>query len=322
MRRDSLSALFWFALAVFGGAEAQSPDRTYRVGVLATAPSAIETMRDTTFPELAQLGFVEGRNLIIDVRFSHAAYIAGMGRQLLEAKPDALIGIGPLAISILRDATSSVPIVMSLGPDDPAAHGFADSLARPNANITGLIAMSAELDGKRLQLLREVIPEARRIAVFIPPDVEANLPAIRRAAAGVGLEFVDARAVFNRYEYPAAFAALKAAGAEALIIGSAPLFSGDTVDVVRIATDAGMPTLCDWRGLVDRGCLIGYGPDLSELRRRTAHYVARILRGASPSELPIEGPIRFELTLNLKTAYALGLKIPPTLLARADEVIE
>jgi len=245
-----------------------------------------------------------------------------MAHHLIEAKPDALIGIGPLAITALKDATATVPVVMSVGPDDPAAHGFTDSLARPTRNITGLIAMSTELDGKRLQLLKEAIPTIRRIGVFLPTFVQRDMVALRKIAAGLGLEFVDARSPFSRFEYAGALAELRRAGAEALMIGSAPLFSEHPADLVRMATEVGMPTICEWRGLVERGCLIGYGPSLSELRRRTADYVARIFRGTSPSELPIEGPTHFDLTINLKSVRALGLDIPATLLARADEVID
>jgi putative tryptophan/tyrosine transport system substrate-binding protein len=320
MRRRCLA--LWLALAACGAADAQTPDRTYRLGVLASNPTAIESMRAITLPELATLGFTEGRNLVVDVRFGEAAYVETMARHLVEARPDALIGIGPLAIAALRDATATVPIVMSLGPDDPRAHGFSDSLARPTRNITGLIALSTELDGKRLQLLKETIPTIRRIAVFLAPYVRGDPIAMRETAQGLGLEFVGARSFHTRYEYSAALAEVRRAGAEALMIESAPLFADDPVDLVRMATEAGMPTICEWRGLVERGCLIGYGPSVSELRRRTADYVARLFGGKSPSELPIEGPTHFELTMNLRTAGALGVTIAPTLLARADEVIE
>jgi putative ABC transport system substrate-binding protein len=321
MRRRSIF-LVWLLSMLVGMAQAQTPNRTYRLGVLASNPIAIETMRTITFPELRKLGFDEERNLIIDARFSYSVSIEGIARHLVEATPDVLVGIGSLPIATLKEATATVPIVMSLGPDDPEAHGFTDSLARPTRNITGLIPLSAGLDTKRLQLLKEMIPRLQRVGIFLAPDVQANLPATRKNAADVGLQFAGIRTAFNRHEYPAALAALRAAGAEALMIGSAPLFSDEPADFVRLATEAGLPSICEWRGLVERGCLLAYGPDLSELRRRTAHYVARILRGAAPSELPIEGPTHFELAINLKTARVLGLQVPPTLLARADEVIE
>jgi putative ABC transport system substrate-binding protein len=307
---------------LFGMAEAQPTDRIYRVGVLASNPIAVERLRAVTFPELAKLGFDEGRNLIIDARFSYSVSIESIARHLVDTRPDVLIGIGTLPIMILKEATATIPIVMSIGPDDPEAHGFTDSLARPTRNITGLIPLSAELDTKRLQLLKEMIPQLQRLAIFLAPDVRPNLPVIHKSAGDVGLDFVGLRTAFNRHEYPAAFAALRAAGAEAFMIGSAPLFSDEPSDFVRLATEAGLPTVCEWRGLVERGCLLGYGPDLSELQRRTAHYIARILRGTAPSDLPVEGPTHFELAINLRTARVLGLEIPATLLARADEVIE
>ena len=313
-------AALWLTLALLGQVEAQMPDRIYRLGILATEEAAIETWRAATLPELARLGFSEGRNIVLDVGLLPP--LLTTAHQLVAAKPDVLIGVGTLAIAALQDATTTVPIVMSLGPDDLAAHGFGTSLARPIGNITGVIAMSAELDGKRFQLLKETIPKVRRIAAILAPDVQVNLNTMRNIAAEFDFELVDARPVYSRDEYPAQFAALRRAGAEALMIGSAPLFSHDPVDLVRLAIAAGMPTICEWRGLVESGCLIGYGPSLSELRRRTAHYVAHLLRGAAPSELPIEGPTHFEFVINLKTAQAIGLTIPPTLLARADEVIE
>jgi putative tryptophan/tyrosine transport system substrate-binding protein len=322
-------AALWLTLALLGQVEAQMPDRIYRLGILATEEAAIETWRAATLPELARLGFSERRNIFLDAGTSRpggarlgARPLLTTAHQLVAAKPDVLIGVGTLAIAALQDATATVPIVMSLGPDDLAAHGFGTSLARPIGNITGVIAMSAELDGKRFQLLKETIPKVRRIAAILAPDVQVNLNTMRNIAAEFDFELVDARSVYSRDEYPAQFAALRRAGAEALMIGSAPLFSHDPVDLVRLAIAAGMPTICEWRGLVESGCLIGYGPSLSELRRRTAHYVAHLLRGASPSELPIEGPTHFEFVINLKTAHALGITIPPTLLARADEVIE
>jgi putative tryptophan/tyrosine transport system substrate-binding protein len=322
--RRRFALVFWLVAILFETGHAPAADRTYRLGVLATNPIAIDTLRLVTLTELAKHGFVEGRNLVIDIRFAHANFLRGTGiaQQLLDAKPDVVIGIGPLAIAALKDATTTVPIVMSLGPDDPKAYGFADSLARPTENITGLIAMSTELDSKRLQLLREAAPSVRRIATFLVPDVQVNMPALQKSAADVGLEFVGARTAFNRHEYPAALEALRGAGAEAIMINSAPLFSDDPIDLVRLATEARLATVCEWRGLVERGCLIGYGPDLVELRRRTADYVARLFEGASPAALPIEGPTHFELTINLKTTRALGIDIPPSLLIRADEVIE
>lgn len=321
MRR--LVAALCLASMLGVAAQAQAPERVYRLGVLAPGSAAAETLRETILPELARLGFVEGQNLVVDVRlFTHAGYEGTTARHLVASGPDALIGVGPLAIAGLKEATATVPIVMSLGPDDPAAHGFADSLGRPTRNITGLIAMSNELDGKRLQILKEAVPAVRRVAVFLAPDMRFDAAGFRNTAADLGVEFVDARTIYVPQEFPAALDHLHRAGAEALMIVSAPLFSDDLALLVDLATAVGMPTVCDWRGLVERGCLIGYGPSLSELRRRTADYVVRVFRGKVPSEMPIEGPIRFDLTLNLKTARSLSVRLPPTLLARADEVIE
>src|SRR5215203_3118925 len=200
-------AALWLTLALLGQVEAQMPDRIYRLGILATEEAAIETWRAATLPELARLGFSERRNLFLDAGTSPP--LLTTAHQLVAAKPDVLIGVGTLAIAALQDATATVPIVMSLGPDDLAAHGFGTGLARPIGNITGVIAMSAELDGKRFQLLKETIPKVRRIAAILAPDVQVNLNTMRNIAAEFDFELVDARSVYSRDEYPAQFAALR-----------------------------------------------------------------------------------------------------------------
>ena len=187
----------WLTLALLGQVEAQMPDRIYRLGILATEEAAIETWRAATLPELARLGFSERRNIFLDAGTSRGRPLITTAHQLFAAKPDVLIGVGTLAIAALQDATATVPIVMSLGPDDLAAHGFGTSLARPIGNITGVIAMSAELDGKRFQLLKETIPKVRRIAAILAPDVQVNLNTMRNIAAEFDFELVDARPVYS-----------------------------------------------------------------------------------------------------------------------------
>ncbi len=325
MRMVRVAAAFIFALPLAATANAQAPERSYRLGILITTPTAIDTIRAVTLPELAKLGFVEGRNLVLDLRIASPNFGVSTVQALVRPKPDALIGVGPTALEMLREGTATIPIVMSLGPDDPVAEGFAHSLARPGKNVTGVIAMSKELDGKRMQLLREAIPTVRRIGAMLASWPNATDEAMwREAAASAGLELrgrLRGSTSGPSYFYQPALP-FEAEGIEALIIGSAPHFSHDPVDLVERATAAGLPTICEWRELVERGCLIGFGPSLEELRRRTAHLVARIFRGTSPNELPIEGPTKFELIINLKTAQTLGVTIPTSLLARADKVIE
>ena len=194
----------------------------------------------------------------------------------------------------------------------------------PGGNVTGIAILAAELDGKRLDLLHEAVPAARRIAALMLPAAplrRASEEELRAAAASTGVELL----VFDAAgpgEYPAAFAAMRAGGARALVIVADPTFNRDAESLARLALKTGLPTVCEWAEMARSGCLLGYGPSRPELRRRLAYFVARIFQGAAPSDLPIEQPTHFEFTINLKTAKALGLTIPPSLLARADEVIE
>jgi len=201
--------------------------------------------------------------------------------------------------------------------------GFAKSLAHPGSTVTGIAMLAPELDAKRLDLLHEVVPGARRIAALaVSAQRDApNLAAMREVAARDGLEILPFYAAASE-EYPAAFAAMRRAGAEALQIVSAPELFSDARTLAVLAIEAKLPTICEWRSMAVDGCLVGYGPDFAELLRRTADYVARIFRGAAAGELPIEGPTRFEFAVNLKTARALGLTVPQSILVRADEAIE
>jgi putative ABC transport system substrate-binding protein len=298
-------------------------EKVYRLGELGTATS-LGITRAETLPELAKLGFSEGRNLFVDERAGDApATLPALARELLLGKPDAIIAIGHDAIRAMRDATHAVPIVMF---GTPPEGDFAGSLARPVGNVTGVVILATLLDGKRLDLLHEAVPAARRVAALtLPPPWsstrEDSVQAMRAVAANAEAELL----VFDAAgpdDYAAAFAAMRSAGAEALVIGPNPYFNRDAGLLARHALAAGLPTICEWDDMAKSGCLLGYGPDRVELRRRVAHYVARIFHGVAPGELPIETPTRFVLAINLKTAEALGLTILPSLLARADEVIE
>jgi putative ABC transport system substrate-binding protein len=206
---------------------------------------------------------------------------------------------------------------------DPVAAGVAESWARPGGNVTGVTLTAPELESKRLDLLREVVPAARRIAVLsMHREVtEPGEAPMRAVAAKLGIQLVELY-VGGPDEYRAAFAAMRSAGAEALVITPMPEFGEHAETLAALAVEAGLPTVCGFRRPAEQGCLIGYGPDFAELRRQAADDVARIFRGASPGELPIEEPTHFEFVVNLKTAKALGLTVPPSILARADEVIE
>jgi putative ABC transport system substrate-binding protein len=318
-----MSLLIFLLIVLAAPVAAQTTgERIYRLGQLAPSDASLEITRSATLPELARLGFSEGHNLVIDMRVGDATTLPGLARELLLARVDAIIAIGPDAIRAARDATSTVPIIM-FGAD-PVGQGYAASLARPGGNITGVMILASELDGKRLDLLREAIPAARRVAALMQPSApgrQTSEQEMRAVAARVGLELL----IFDAGgpdEYPNVFAAMRAAGAQGLVIMANALFNRDARPLAALAMEASLPTICEWAEMARDGCLLGYGPDRVALRRRVADYAARIFRGALPGEMPIEAPAIFELAINLRTARALGMTIPPSLLIRAEEVIE
>jgi putative ABC transport system substrate-binding protein len=211
---------------------------------------------------------------------------------------------------------------MSAIGQDPVAAGVAVSWARPGGNVTGIVMLAPELDGKRLSLLHEAVPAARRIgALGVQGAPRENFVEMHAVAARVGVELAEVF-VSGPDEYRSAFAAMRSAEAQALVIAAAPELYHDAAALAALALEAGLPTVCEWREMAEQGCMVGYGSDRKELRQRTADYVVRIFRGASPSELPIEGPTHFGFAINLNTARALGINIPRSILAGADEVIE
>ena len=299
---------------------AQAADKIWCLGVLSLIDSP--TM-STTLSELAARGFIEGRNLVVDMRIGSEGQMPELARQLVSAGPDAILALSDWAVSAAHEATKSIPIVASPMGRDPVAAGLAESWARPGGNVTGVTLTAPELEIKRLDLLREVVPAARRIAV-LSMHREITEPAaapMRAVAARLSIELVELY-VTGPQEYRSAFAAMRSAGAEALVIVPVPELSVDAGRLAALAAEAGLPTACASRRSAELGCLLGYGPDLTELVRQAADDVARIFGGTTPGELPIEGPTHFEFVVNLKTAKALGLTVPPSILARADEVIE
>jgi len=233
--------------------------------------------------------------------------------------PDAILAVSVAAIKAIQEATTTLPIVMY--GDDPVGQGFAASLARPGGNVTGVTMLAAELDGKRLQLLHEALPSARRMAILALPQHARNIGEMERIALALGIEIHVFR-VNETTDYSAAFASMRKAGAQALVISTSPKFYQDGAQLAALALEAGLPTICEWAEMARTGCVIGYGKSLRAMRRRVADYFARILQGTPPSALPIEGPAHFELAINLKTSRALGMDMPQGLLLRADEVIE
>jgi putative ABC transport system substrate-binding protein len=317
-----------FLLAVPGGAllvasaSAQEPGRLYRIAFVTPSEATIEFMRKFQLPEVARFGFVEGRNLTVTTHAGAPARMPELAREAIATKPDVVVAVSSVAILAVKEASSTVPIVMSFIGEDPIEKGVA-SFARPGGNVTGVAMLAAEMDGKRASLLHDFVPAARRFAILTgrPPRHAEGAEEARRVARKLGLE-LDAFYADEPADYVAAFAGMRTARSEALIIISAPDFFRDAALLSRLALEAGLPTVCEWASMARDGCLIGYGPNFAARWRRPGEYVARILRGEKPGELPIEQPTLFEFAVNLKTAKALGLTIPEASLLRADEVIE
>jgi putative ABC transport system substrate-binding protein len=332
MRRSAaiFFAIFFLvsvALAAAVPARAQSSGKVWRLGVL-TLPTSLaspiyQTFPQVVFPELAKRGFVEGANLVIEMRIGPPDKLPELARELVATRPDAVIAVSAWAIRAVKEASSTTPIIGSFIGEDPIATGFAASLARPGGSITGIVMLAPELDAKRLDVLHQAVPQARRIAALIRSmQLDGrNLGEVEKAASQLNLDLLTFYAAAPE-EFPAAFAKMREAGVQALEIVSVPEFASNAAALAALALDARLPTVCEWDWMAREGCLLGYGPDFVELRRRTADYVVRIFHGASPGELPLEQPTHFKFAVNLKTASALGLAILPSVLARADEVIE
>jgi len=318
-------------MTLFGGAaaswplaaQAQQAAKVHRLGVLAPSAASMASIRSVTLDELAKAGYVEGQNLFVHSLIGSAAQMPELARALIAGNSDVIIAVSDVAIAALKAISGSVPVVMSFGTGDPVAAGFAASITRPGGNITGVTMLAPETNAKRLTLLHEAIPKARRIAALTisAERYEIILRELRAAAASAGVELLTFSAE-TAGAYPATFTAMRSAGAQALVIVSAPEFNRDAEILAALAIEAKLPAVCEWSHMAAQGCLFGYGPNQVELRRRTADYVARILRGTPPGDIPIEGPTRFSFTVNLKTAERIGVDLPTGVLLRADEVIE
>ena len=315
----TLFSLAFLAL-VLANCGATAAEKSYRLGDLEPTAASAEITRNTVVPELAKLGFQEGTNLVIDQRVGDDTAMPGLAQDLILSRPDAIIAFGSDAILAAHKASTTIPI-LTFGPD-PVTLGLAASVARPGGHVTGVVVLGVELDAKRLDLLRQAVPTAKRVAALVSRSALAGTErAMREVAASTGAELFVFEAD-GPDDYPAVFTAMRSVGAEALAMTATPYFYRDAPLLAGLALEAGLPTVCEFAETAHSGCLLGYGPDRPELRRRMAHYVAEIFHGAAPGDLPIEQPTHYQFAVNLKTAAALGLTITPSILARADEVIE
>ena len=325
-RRRLLSNLGWASLAALPQrAVAQASARVYRVAVLrpgaapppSTSPGYIQTA-------LNKLGYVEGRNLVLDTRYSgpELGRLPAMAREMVQAGADVIVAIGDLPTRAAKEATTRVPIIM-FGNFEPVELGLVDSLARPGGNVTGvLIAPDGSMAGKRLELLMAAVPQARRIGFLTFPAslVGQQRQETQQAAAALGIELIVAEV--RAGNYAAAFAEIQAARPGALLVASSQIFLRDRKQIIELATQHRLPAMYEWREQVEDGGLMTYSTSQYGRFQQLAAYVDRILKGTKPGDLPIDRPTTFKFVVNRKAAKAIGLTLPAPLQLRIDELID
>ena len=306
-------------------AEAQQPGRVYRIGFLwdspAVWPHALEGFRQG----LRDLGWVEGQNLVIEYRWAEGRFdqLASLAEDLVRLKVDVIVAPTSIYTGAAKRATSTIPIVFA-SHADPIGSGHVTNLARPGANITGFTIIMSETMAKSLELLKAAVPGLARVAVLWDPATPSHGPgvkAVEAASHALGLQ-LQALAVRSATEFDNTFAAISKQRGGGVLVLSTPLFMGGAKRLGELALTYKLPTMFGAREHAEAGGLLSYGPDRADLYRRAATYVDKILKGAKPGDLPVQQATKFELVINLKTAKALGLTIPPSLLGRADEVIQ
>jgi putative tryptophan/tyrosine transport system substrate-binding protein len=319
-------------IALFGGAAALGPsagaaqERVWRVGLLSNSPppsGRIASWRNEVLHALAQNGFAVGKNLELVERYSgdEADRLPPLAREINAAGADAIVAISEESVLAALAATKTTPIVMVIGVD-PLRRGLVTSFAHPGGRVTGIYMQTLEGDAKRLELLKEAIPGARRLG-YLGMSYQRTTTAelMASAAAQLGIElamhWVDGPA-----EYASAFAAMKNEGVAAAVVGANQPLAVHSREVAASATENGLPTICEWDYMARDGCVFGFGHDLDYAQHRIGEYVVRILKGTLPAELPVERPDAWKLTINMSIARRLGLTIPHSILARADQVIE
>jgi putative ABC transport system substrate-binding protein len=304
-------------------ADAQQPVKVPRIGYLsATRPQP----RDEAFRQgLRELGYVEGQTILIEWRFAEGKSdrISHNAVELVHRKVDIIVTTGPGDTRAARELTATIPIVMAQD-SDPVGSGFVASLARPGGNITGLSNMSSEISGKRLELLKEIVPKLSRVAVLETPTEPGTAQALRDTevgaeAFGVKLQHLDVR---GPKDIDPAFRAAIKGRADALLVLASAVFVLQPTQIAELAAKSRLPAIYVRGEFVEAGGLMSYGASITDLWRRAATYVDKILKGAKPADLPVEQPTKFEFVINLKTAKQIGLTIPQSLLYRADKVIK
>jgi ABC-type uncharacterized transport system substrate-binding protein len=326
-RREFITLLGGAAAAWPLAAHAQRAGKIPTVGVLWHAGSAEE--EGPYFKALLEgfrdLGYLDGQNIKLEHRFPNEMHeqFRTMAAELVALKVDVLVTVGTASAPYARNATTTIPVVFTL-VTDPVATRLVESLARPGGNVTGFSTYGAQLTGKRFQLIKEIVPGLSRVALLVNPNEQPSRLHVEEGRAAAGELGLDLRIfeVRSLDELEPAFEAMAKDGIQATILGSGSLLFQGKETIAKLALAARLPT-CAWsKETLQAGALAAYGPDYPAVVRRASVYVDKILKGAKPSDLPVEQPTKFQLLINLKTAKALGLEIPAMLLARADEVIE
>lgn len=319
--------LLWLAATAFlmtaPSAEAQQSLNVPRIGVLSPLTPAVAAANHQAFLRgLRELGYVDGKNILIEYRFSEGREerLSDLAAELAKLKVDVIVTAGSPSVAAAKRTTRTIPIVIA-AIGDAVESGFVTSLARPGGNITGLSFLNAELEGKRLEVLKETLSRISRIAILRDQMTPiASLSAVETVARHMALQ-LQIYSVKGPEEFDKAFSAIKKDRAEALQVLASPSLANQRKLLVRLAASHQLPAIYQWSEFVEDGGLMSYAASLGEMYRRAAYFVDRLLKGAKAADLPIEQPTKFELVINVKTAKEIGIAIPPNVLARADRVI-
>jgi len=313
------------AMTVVGAVvQAQQPKQPPRIGYLQAPPLSVVAARTNAFRQgLHDLGYIEGKNVIVELRSADGKIdrVPAIVAELVKLNVDIIVSGGSVVTQSAKRATKTIPIIMAQEAD-PVGSGLVASLARPGGNITGLATLAPELSGKQLELLKEIAPALSRIAVLESPGNSGNAPSLRETeragrAFGVRIQQID----ISHNDIESAFQTATNARADAILVLSSPFATSQRRKITTLAAKNRLPSVSDRAEFVEDGGLMTYSVSSTDLFRRAAVYVDKILKGSTPADLPIEQPTKFELVINLKTAKQIGLTIPPSVLARADRVI-
>jgi putative ABC transport system substrate-binding protein len=323
-RRTFIGSIASAVVATPLGALAQQQGKVWRIGFLSQSSASLSSLYTDAFLKgMRDLGYIEGKNLIVEWRFGDGKFerLPSLAADLVQLRVDVIVATPSPAIAAAQKATTTIPIVMA-SAGDPLGSGFVKSLARPQGNITGLSVMGSDTGAKQLELLRSVVPKLSRVAVLTPTAADSPTSrSVRAAAQKAGVDSLVVEASTSQ-EIEGAFSTLVRAKADAVIVSSPSTFAPQHRQIAELALKHRMPSMFQDRLQAENGGLMSYGPKFAENYLRAATYVDKILKGAKPGDLPVEQPVSFELVVNLRTAKALGVTIPQTILVRADEVIQ